>query len=47
VVQTIRDENFLCLPHQQVKTYMQRKAGDVDRWITGMQRFKSRLESAG
>lgn len=46
VVQTIRDENFLLLPHEQVATYMQRKAGDVDRWIGGMQRFKSRLEAA-
>lgn len=44
VVQTIRDENFLLLPHEQVATYMQRKAGDVDRWIGGMQRFKARLE---
>jgi len=46
VVQTIRDENFLCLPHPQVKTYIQRKAGDVDRWITGMQRFKKKLDDA-
>ena len=46
VVQTIRDEAFLCLPHAQVATYMQRKAGDVDRWIGGMQRFKARLEAA-
>ena len=46
VVQTIRDENFLLLPHEQVATYMQRKAGDVDRWISGMQRFKARLEAA-
>lgn len=44
VVQTIRDETFLCLPHPQVKTYVQRKAGDIDRWIGGMQRFKKRLE---
>jgi len=46
VVQTIRDENFLLLPHEQVATYMQRKAGDPDRWIKGMQRFQARLEAS-
>ena len=46
VVQTIRDENFLLLPHEQVATYMQRKATDPDRWIAGMQRFQARLEAA-
>ncbi len=46
VVQTIRDEKFLLLPHPQVATYMQRKAGDVDRWIGGMQRFRKRLEDS-
>lgn len=46
VVDTIRNENFLLLPHEQVATYMQRKATDPDRWIAGMQRFKSRLDAA-
>jgi len=46
VVQTIRDETFLLLPHEQVATYMQRKAGDPDRWIKGMQRFQARLEAS-
>ena len=47
VVDTIREENFLLLPHEQVATYMQRKAADPDRWISGMQRFRSKLEAAG
>lgn len=47
VVQTIRDENFLLLPHEQVSTYMQRKATDPDRWIAGMRRFRTRLADAG
>lgn len=47
VVETIRQERFLLLPHEQVSTYMQRKAGDPERWIAGMQRFRSRLEAAG
>jgi len=46
VVDTIRNENFLLLPHEQVATYMQRKATDPDRWISGMQRFHARLENA-
>jgi NAD(P)-dependent dehydrogenase (short-subunit alcohol dehydrogenase family) len=47
VVDTIREENFLLLPHEQVATYMQRKANDPDRWISGMQRFRTKLEAAG
>lgn len=46
VVDTIRNENFLLLPHAQVATYMERKATDPDRWIAGMQRFQARLEAA-
>ena len=46
VVDTIRNENFLLLPHPQVTTYRQRKVTDPDRWIAGMQRFQARLEAA-
>ncbi len=46
VVQTIRDETFLLLPHEQVATYMKRKAEDPDRWIAGMQRFHAKLQAA-
>ncbi len=46
VVQTIADETFLCLPHPQVQTYVERKAADIDRWIGGMQRFRQRLDNA-
>lgn len=34
---------FLILTHPQVATYVQRKATDHDRWITGMQRFRKQL----
>lgn len=47
VVDTIRNENFLLLPHEQVATYMKRKADDPGRWITGMQRFRSKLQASG
>lgn len=40
VVETIRQESFLVLPHPEVLTYMQRKAGDYDRWIRGMRRLQ-------
>ncbi len=46
VVDTIRNENFLLLPHEQVATYMERKAQDPDRWISGMQRFHAKLRAA-
>lgn len=40
VVQGLDVESFLILPHEQVKTYMQRKTGDYDRWIKGMVRLR-------
>lgn len=40
VVETLREEKFLVLPHPEVLTYMQRKAGDYDRWLKGMRRLQ-------
>lgn len=40
VMETIRAESFLCLPHPEVLTYIQRKAGDYDRWLKGMRRLQ-------
>jgi NAD(P)-dependent dehydrogenase (short-subunit alcohol dehydrogenase family) len=34
---------FLILTHPEVATYVQRKAADHDRWITGMQRFRRQI----
>ncbi|WP_229054316.1 SDR family oxidoreductase [Aeromicrobium sp. Leaf350] len=36
---------FLALPHPEVDRMQQQKAADRDRWITGMQRFRTSLES--
>ena len=49
VVEGLGEERFLILPHPEVVEYMQRKAGDTDRWIRGMNRFHRRLtgEDAG
>jgi len=45
VVQAIRDETFLILPHPEVATYFQRKAADYDRWLGGMRRLQARVRS--
>jgi short-subunit dehydrogenase len=42
VVEGLADERFLILPHPEVATYFQRKAGDYARWIRGMQRLQQR-----
>lgn len=43
ILEGIRQERFLVLPHPQVATYFQRKADDHDRWINGMRRFRRKL----
>mgnify|MGYP002630242397 FL=1 len=43
----MRDERFHVLPHPEVATYVERKATDVDRWLTGMRRFQSALAAGG
>lgn len=43
VVESLREERFLILPHPEVVTYFQRKASDYDRWINGMRRFRQKL----
>ncbi len=45
ILRGINDDRFLILPHPQVSTYFQRKAADHDRWISGMQRFRKKLQS--
>ncbi|WP_339856893.1 SDR family oxidoreductase [Pseudohongiella acticola] len=42
VIETLAEERFLCLPHAEVLTYIQRKAGDYDRWLGGMRRLQDR-----
>ncbi len=41
------EERFHVLPHDEVQTYMERKATDVDRWLGGMRRFQDMLYADG
>lgn len=43
VHQAITAETFLILPHPEVLTYLQRKTGDVDRWLAGMRKLQARM----
>ncbi|MFK7976455.1 MAG: SDR family oxidoreductase [Halioglobus sp.] len=45
VVEHLERDAFLILTHEEVKTYMQRKATDYDRWIGGMSRLLQKLTS--
>ena len=46
VLQGIRDEKFLILPHPEVAEYFSRKANDYDRWLKGMRRLRANIEAA-
>jgi NAD(P)-dependent dehydrogenase (short-subunit alcohol dehydrogenase family) len=43
VVRGLAEERFLILPHPEVETYFQRKAGDYDRWLAGMRKLQASL----
>ena len=42
VIEAMAEERFLILPHPQVRTYMERKVSDYDRWLQGMRRLQER-----
>jgi NAD(P)-dependent dehydrogenase (short-subunit alcohol dehydrogenase family) len=42
VVDTVRAETFLVLPHPEVLTFLQKKTADYDRWLAGMRRLQAR-----
>jgi NAD(P)-dependent dehydrogenase (short-subunit alcohol dehydrogenase family) len=47
VLQGIRDERFLILPHPRVGEYMARRGADDDRWIAGMRRLVRAARESG
>jgi NAD(P)-dependent dehydrogenase (short-subunit alcohol dehydrogenase family) len=47
VVEGLREETFLILPHPEVGEYFRHKATDYDRWLRGMRRLQQRLIAGG
>jgi NAD(P)-dependent dehydrogenase (short-subunit alcohol dehydrogenase family) len=43
VVDGLRDERFLILPHPEVMTFLRRKVDDHERWLAGMRRLQARV----
>lgn len=43
VVEGLRTEQFLILPHPEVAKYYAHRAADTDRWLAGMQRLQARI----
>jgi NAD(P)-dependent dehydrogenase (short-subunit alcohol dehydrogenase family) len=46
VIDGLRAERFLILPHPEVLTFFQRKASDYDRWLAGMRRLQRTVTGA-
>ena len=42
-LEALRQDHFLILPHPEVATYEQRRAGDRQRWLRGMRRMQRGL----
>lgn len=47
VVDGIRAEDFLILPHPEVADYERARAGDRQRWLRSMRRLQARLTGGG
>jgi NAD(P)-dependent dehydrogenase (short-subunit alcohol dehydrogenase family) len=43
VVEGLREERFLILPHPEVMTFLRRKVDDHERWLAGMRRLQARV----
>ena len=46
VIEALREERFLVLPHPEVAEYIRRKSTDYDRWLHGMRRLQERYLSS-
>ena len=46
VIEAMEAERFLILSHPQVHEYMQRKASNPERWLTGMRRLRDKIYGA-
>jgi len=45
VIQAMRAERFLVLPHPEVADFMRRKAEDPDRWLGGMRKLRAKAQA--
>jgi NAD(P)-dependent dehydrogenase (short-subunit alcohol dehydrogenase family) len=43
VIQGLRDERFLILPHPEVKEFYGYRATNTDRWLSGMRRLNKKI----
>ncbi len=43
VVEALAEERFLVLPHPEVATFEQRRAGDRERWLRSMRRIQAEI----
>jgi len=43
VMEALRNETFLVLPHPEVAEYIKRKTSDYDRWLHGMRRLQEQF----
>jgi NAD(P)-dependent dehydrogenase (short-subunit alcohol dehydrogenase family) len=43
VLEAMAEERFLILPHPEVATYEQRRAGDRERWLSAMRSLQAQL----
>ena len=46
VVEALRDERFLILPHPEVLEFFRHKAADYDRWLRGMRRLQAAVTAS-
>jgi NAD(P)-dependent dehydrogenase (short-subunit alcohol dehydrogenase family) len=47
VVEALREERFLVLPHPEVLEFFRRKGSDYDRWLAGMRRLQAHIMGPG
>ncbi len=46
VLEGVKNEQFLILPHPEVAEFIQNKAADYDRWLGGMRKLRSNIIDA-
>ncbi len=46
IIDVMKSEKFLILPHPAVEQYYKAKANDYDRWLGGMQKLKARVDDS-